>query len=794
MSSLPSESGQATGLVLVGLMLLAIPAGLAVALEHSTTAPDQSTIPTVTPPLLSSPTPTETPTGTATPTTTSTATPTHDGDDNETDGDGNTTQTHFVNIGGGAAEGGMSEGSCASAKYTTIQAAVDTAEPSDTVAVCAGTYIEHVEVTTANLTIRAIGNATITNANESAVWINAPEVALQGFTLRVGESANYAIEVGGKKAVIRNNIVYSPLVGIFLSDGSTETGDCRIEDRETVEYNHFRCDQSPTVDSNLGAATGGRVLNNSVSAGMLRIWVDANSAVIQNNFVTGRKPEDPPNYPECRTNNAIDPCTSRFNDSIVSSGNDTIIRGNTIQIEKRATGIFHTEAGIMIGKTPTRGHNMATNNTVVANSISSPLGAGIKTRNVTAGTHIRANSITGANAGIWVMDQAIVRNNNLFPNAQGECSLSGMRIVSFRWAETRNYEEKGVLVINNTLDGGNTCLAGVTARWTTHLKGNTIKNYLHWGIMFGICPGGTGHAVNNRITGMDDRDSIFDAGGIKIGSGHFKIPCPSELTKRQKRIEMMNNQLTSNENGIIIKNHSGINPSVYEIHDNVINNNEDLGIWNRNDSVILNAKNNIWDCGGPSSGPHPLADPYTGRPANGSGDLISAGNGSTRNGYPMSNVHFDPFQVQNPSSCSGTQPTPTDTPTPTPTPTTAPPLDGNDGDGDGPGRGDETGTGDGEGSGAGDGNGTGSGDGGASSGEGNDGSDGEKATSLPSPTSTLTATIPSTSTPTPTATVSPTPVVEPGFGVLTWLVGVALLLGLLAGRRWPPRDGGEDHG
>lgn len=229
-----------------------------------------------------------------------------------------------------------------------------------------------------------------------------------------------------------------------------------------------------------------------------------------------------------------------------------------------------------------------------------------------------------------------------------------------------------------------------------------------------------------------------------------------------------------------------------EIHGNLINNNGNLGIYNANESLIVDATNNIWGCGGPSSGFNPLADPYTGRLANGSGDAISAGNGSTRNGHPISNVHFDPFQQL--SSCPNQTSTPTATPTPTPTPSPTPsPAD--NGGGDGSERGG-TATGDGSGDGSGDGAGNGDGGGGdsdASSG-GNGGSDGETAT--PPPTSTLTPTRSPTSTPpptpTPTVTLSPTPAVEPGFGILTWLVGVAILSGFLIVRRRSSSDRGDE--
>lgn len=766
MSSQQSYSGPATAFGLVGIMVLAIPAGLALdqGLTASPAETDPTTIITPTPPpvkLTDTPTPTPTPT------------PAPDGDTNNTEGATTTGKTHFVNAVAGLADGETPDGGCATAKYKIIQAAVEAAESGDTVAVCAGTYSEHVRVTTANLTIRARGDVLITNTNESAVWINAPNVVLHGFNIRVGEGANYAIEVGGKEVDIRNNTVHSPRVGIFLSDGHIETGECRLPGRKEPQYTKTDCDRGPPVDKELGAATGGRVVNNSVTAGMLRLWVDADQTLIQSNFVTDlENPKNAPNYPECRTGDIFDPCKSRFNDSIVSSGNGTIISGNAIRIKKEPTGIFHHQAGIMIGKTPTQGHNMALNNTVANNFIHSPIGVGIKTRNITTGASIRNNTITSAGTGMRIVDEAVIRNNEI------DFVGTGIRVESFRWGEVQNYQEKQALIVNNTLDSGdNKGFTGIRVTWNAVIKGNTIKNIINRGIRIGICRGGGGRVVNNKITGMGD--------GIFVSPSDYRVPCPTDL--KNNRIMILNNQIMNNEYGIKIRDTRGeghTNPNLYEIHGNLINNNEELGIWNRNKSVIVNATDNIWACGGPSGGANPLADPYTGRLANGSGDLISAGNGS-RNGHTISNVHFDPFQVL--ASCpeSGSPATTTPTPTLTPTPTSTPSLTptptptaaGGIGNGtDGVGGNGTGGTG---------GNGTG----------GNESGDVTIGDNGPSVGTPHTITPPPTPTETPleTPTISPTPRVEPGFGVGMLAIAIAILISLFTLRRSELANRKENH-
>lgn len=240
-----------------------------------------------------------------------------------------------------------------------------------------------------------------------------------------------------------------------------------------------------------------------------------------------------------------------------------------------------------------------------------------------------------------------------------------------------------------------------------------------------------------------------------------------------------NNAITRNTFGISL--YSG--PNEVEAHYNRILNNDNLGIWVQNhvptdgEWPVFNATNNIWGCGGPSGG---LRDPRTETIADGSGDPLSAGD---EPGY--SNVHFDPFLEQ--SVCPSLTPTPTppstttgtETPTVTPTPTrsnrlggeatptavrettpTATP-DGGDGVGDGAGGAERV----------------------ERRGDGQPGDQGGQilATPTPSPATTPTET--------PTETARPTPRVEPGFGIVSWILGVVVLVCVAAlWRRAETRD------
>ena len=115
------------------------------------------------------------------------------------------------------------------AGYTTIQAAVNASAPGDIISVCEGFYLENVSISIANLTLNGAqaGNAvagrvsggplesTVQGANpigaNSVFRINAPNVVIDGFTVKNPVTTSAAIGIGvkvtGNGAVIKNNIV-----------------------------------------------------------------------------------------------------------------------------------------------------------------------------------------------------------------------------------------------------------------------------------------------------------------------------------------------------------------------------------------------------------------------------------------------------------------------------------------------------------------------------------------------------------------------------------------------------------
>lgn len=333
---------------------------------------------------------------------------------------------------------------------------------------------------------------------------------------------------------------------------------------------------------------------------------------------------------------------------------------------------------------------------------------------------------------------------------------------------------------------------GITINGTATVRGNSVTHANE-----GIDILGTALVVNNTVTQSEN--------GIDISHGHGRIF--NNTVKENYNAGILfshsfvgknpfpnasgvvrGNRIVNNRVGVIVATYK-TNPDNYEVHRNVILDNANFGIevgnYNvtDNDSRVLNATNNYWACGGPSGG---LEDPYTHRVANGTGDELSSSDTAG-----VSNVHFDPFRVNNPSACpaSDTSLTPTPTPTgtatststptatltatvtasPTPTPTstrTARFTGGPDGNGTGGGTAINDGSTDDDGAG------------------GSDTTDATVASPVtPPPTDTRTSTATSSPTPPPTPTISPTPVTEPGFGPGTLVVAAALVLGLLAHTR-----------
>lgn len=714
------SSGNVTALALVGLVVVALPAGISLAQGVTSPPTGRDTVITPTLPplnLTDSPTPTPTPTrDDGTPGDGETP-----GEDDGTDDDETTGETLVVDDDLEAVSGSA----CPGTEHHTIQAAVDAADPGDVVAVCEGQYTESVTIETANLTLQTDEGAVIQSESiQPAVRSTARGVTIRGFTIRALR-ANHTVAIGGPATVVRETTINvtdvgalrPTAVGIFLSDGR---GD----------------DSGEFVGPELGAASGSRVENSTFEVQgpeesgpesfVFGVWTDADRTVIRDNSVTG-------------FGNAT---------AIRSTGNGTEIRGNDVRYPDIAAYHYRSafdsmkRAAIQIGATrcnmgtscPTNNvtapprHDWATGNLVAANSIDGAPYRGVRVNKVATGTTVVNNTISN----VPIDGVRVVANDTLVhENTITDIGIdTGVELSGYNVTASRNT----VLRVS---------FAGIAIRRARNatVTGNTLHQNGP-GVYVGEVGGyaSSGIVVNNTIT----RNAI----GIAVW--------PNDPL----RTEAHHNRIWDNENlGIVVYN---FNPTD--------------GEW-----PIFNATNNIWHCGGPSGG---LEDPQTGRIADGSGDPLSAGDEpgvSNVRFDPFGQRSLCPSITSTPTPTATATATATPTPTPTSTSTSTPPAGPGGGDDTDDEDDSESSAGEGDGAGGESGDG-GSGDGDVA-GNGGSSSENTEPTATPPSLPTATPTASPTITQTPTQTVSPTPQIEPGFGVVTWVAGVTIALALVTGRR-----------
>lgn len=378
---------------------------------------------------------------------------------------------------------------------------------------------------------------------------------------------------------------------------------------------------------------------------------------------------------------------------------------------------------------------------------------------------------------LYRANRSIIRDNNVsgFDDDQISIGEREAGTEDFQWAQPIENISTSNRIVNNTvtsLPGYGRCGIAAERKATKTVIENNIATdmqspsshpiVIERQLGYGTCNFGNQTKIMGNTIARNGI-AVFDVGyGTEIIGNMISNHTVHSLGIYEGGARITGNEIRgSGFTGIQIALSSEDDVDQIEIHRNVIIDSREFGIRNANETMVVNATNNIWDCGGPSGG---LEDPNTGRVANGTGDEITA---SDEPG--VSNVHFDPFREL--SSCSS-QPKPTPTPTATatatatPTETPSPTATGTVSTAD---------------------NGTGAG--GVDT-DSDSGGSGESTSDESGETDADTPTL----TTTPTVTPTPTPKVEPGFGVISWIVSLAIIVCLSVVRRRATVDREEHDG
>ena len=165
--------------------------------------------------------------------------------------------------------------------YTTIQEAIDSASPGDTVYVYGGTYFEHVVI---DKSLELIGqspaNTTIDGQDTgNVVMVKASSVTIEGFTIQDGGSESYSGSGIDARAVenllVRNNSFLNSYHGIR----SFQSLDIRILS------NTFLGDSGDDVY--LDEAYGATISNNEFQGSGAGVWYSHDLSILENSFGNG---------------------------------------------------------------------------------------------------------------------------------------------------------------------------------------------------------------------------------------------------------------------------------------------------------------------------------------------------------------------------------------------------------------------------------------------------------------------------------------------------------------------------
>lgn len=170
-------------------------------------------------------------------------------------------------------------------RYSTIQEAVNAANPGDTVIVRPGIYSENVFL---NKTLTLIGedrNATIINGGGSGnvIHVVSPNIAIMNFTVHNGGNNpddSGILLFGAVHTTIRNNIIKNNNIGVHLRHGSNDT--LLIDN---LILNNKASGIRLADNNNLNHIIGNTLMNNTIG---VEIHASSHNTFYHNNFIQNK--------------------------------------------------------------------------------------------------------------------------------------------------------------------------------------------------------------------------------------------------------------------------------------------------------------------------------------------------------------------------------------------------------------------------------------------------------------------------------------------------------------------------